>query len=50
MVEYMYNIDGDAAKIMETSTKIIVMFCYRTKFFSSYDAAIQYLYRYGFRF
>lgn len=49
-MEYLENINGDVAKVLETPTKVIVMFCYKTKFFGSYDAAIQYLYRYGFRF
>lgn len=50
MVEYMYNIDGDTAKIMETSAKVIVMFDFTTKFFPNYNAAVQFLRQHGFRF
>ena len=50
MIEYMYNIDGDAVKIMETKTRVVVMFDFTTKFFPSYNAAIQFLRQHGFRF
>ena len=50
MIEYMENINGDVAKIMETSANVIVMFDFTTKFFPTYNAAVQFLRRHGFRF
>ncbi len=51
MAEYMYNIDDEQVKIMETEAGIIVEYPDgHAKTFDSYDAAINYLYRRGWIF
>ena len=49
-MKYIENISGDVAKIMETSTSVIVMFNFTTKFFPNHNAAMQFLRQRGFRF
>lgn len=51
MTEYMYNINDEQVKIIETETGIFVKYpdgC--EKVFDTYDDAINYLYRRGWIF
>lgn len=38
------------AKVLETSTNVIVMFEYQTRFFQTWQAAIRFLMAYGYSF
>lgn len=38
------------AKVLETSTNVIVMFEYQTRFFQTWQAAIRFLMHYGYSF
>lgn len=38
------------AKVIETSTNVIVMFEYQTRFFQTWQAAIRFLMAYGYSF
>ena len=38
------------AKILETSTNVIVMFQFQTRFFNSWSAAVRFLMHYGYSF